>query len=549
MKLTKLLLFVLAILSLQSGISLAQNWEWAVGGKGYDSFDYSNAIAVDNSGNVYIAGYFQSPSLTFGTKKIDNLGKEDIFVAKFDPQGNCIWNLGFGGSENDRANCMTIVGNFLVLAGYFESNPASFGNFKASPIGGSDVFIAVINTSDGNVLQLKTFGGEGYDDPNYIYFDPSGNLYIAGEFSGDYLVFGSDTVKNYNYGTIYKGMGDGFLVKYSSNGTPLWGKSYGGVANDRINACVVDDEGMLYIYGTYNSNKIAFTDTMFNKGYSDIFLAKYDEKNNKYIWQMELSGTDKEYPASIIFGRDKYIYITGEFQSDELHFKGNTFTNQGSYDFFIIKLDKDGNIVKARSFGSYADEYAKRIIQNSDGSLFIGGYFASSTLNLDNITLTNSGTDAYADIFVAKFDTDLNPIWAQTAGGKGEDQSFAIAVFGNDLVYQTGNFSSKEIVFNKTKIFNYGYSNVFLAKLNPDLPLNVENNQERDLIVFPNPTTDFVRIISMQNLANEKGKIYNTLGKLIEEVNLANNQIDLSLLPSGFYILKIKDKVYKLQKI
>ncbi|MGB9852673.1 MAG: T9SS type A sorting domain-containing protein [Candidatus Kapaibacteriota bacterium] len=532
--------------------AISQNWEWAIGGKGYDSFDYSNAIVVDNSGNVYIAGYFQSANLSFGTKTIANRGKEDIFVAKFDPQGNCLWTLDFGGEENDRATCITILGNFLIVGGYFESQQAKFGNYTISATLGSDVFVAVLNSSDGSLLQLKTFGGDGYDEPTYIFVDQNNNLYIAGEFSGGYIVFGADTVKNFNYGTPYKGMSDGFLVKYSPEGNPLFAKGFGGVGNDRLNACVVDSEGMVYLYGTYNSNRMVFVDTMYNKGYSDIFLVKYDQKNNKYIWQIEISGTDKEYPASILLSNDNYIYITGEFQSDVLRFRDNSFTNQGSYDFFIIKLDTNGNIIKARSFGNYSDEYAKKIVQDKNGNILIGGYFASSTLSLDDLTASNSASDSFSDIFVAKFDPDLKPLWIQSAGGKGEDQSFAIAVDNNGNVYQTGNFESREIFFNKTSIYNFGYSNIFLAKLNPKLPLEVDqsNNPTQELKIFPNPFEETVQIVPFESNFAEKCQLFNPMGEIVQEFQLPGpTKIIFGNLPAGIYFIKFKNKVYTIHKI
>ncbi|MCX7909220.1 MAG: hypothetical protein N2560_06870 [Ignavibacteria bacterium] len=533
-------------LILQFSFVFAQNWEWAIGGKGYDSFDYSNAVVTDQSGNVYIAGYFKSATLTFGTKKITNSGQEDIFVAKFDSKGNCLWNIAFGGQENDRATCMALAGDYLIVSGYFESKPAMFEDLKVEASSGSDIFVVVLNPNNGKVTNLKTFKGDGYDDLNSIFVDNQGFIYLSGEFSGDYLVFGNDTLKNYNYGTIYKGMGDGFVAKLTQDLNPIWALRFGGVSNDRVNTITTDNEGMVYIYGTFNSNFLNVIDTVFNKGYSDIFLFKYDQNNKRFLWQLFLSGTDKEYPASIVFGNDGYLYLTGEFQSDVIRLPGYTLSNSGSYDFFIIKLDKNGNIANARSFGSYADEYAKKIVIDNQGSLYIGGYFASSTFSLDNFILTNSSTDQYADIFVAKFDKDLKPIWVLTAGGKGEDQSFNIAVDNNGNLYQTGNFESREIFFNKTSIFNFGYSNIFIAKLNPNLPLSTElnNSSASGIFVFPNPCTNYLCIsLTEEKIAPVKGIIYNSLGvEQLEFLVKENLWLDLNAFENGCYFIKIDNK-------
>lgn len=530
----------------------AQNWEWAIGGKGYDMFDYSNAVVVDNSENVYIAGYFQSNSLSFGNIKVDNKGGEDIFVAKFDNNGNCIWAQSFGGKENDRATCLALYGSFLLVGGSIESKPAKFGNFDLTPSAGADIFLATLNLSNGNVINVKSLNGNNYEQIYNIFVDDSNYIYICGDFSGDSLVLDSIVLKNFNYNTSIKGMDDGFLAKISPNGKTIWAKAIGRVSNDRVNDIVVDKDGMVYIYGTFNSNFLIFKDTLFNKGYSDIFLVKYDPYKDKYIWQIEISGTDKEYPASMTLSEDGTIYITGEYQSSDLKFGGVGLNNVGSYDFYIAKINFDGDILKLRSFGSYADEYAKKIVADKIGNIYIGGYFGSPSLVLDNTTLLNFAPDNYSDIFVAKFDSDLNAIWGKTAGGKGEDQSFSIAYDKLGNIFQTGYFSSREIFFNKISIFNYGYSNVFLSKLNPNIPSGVQQNRSLDngIVVYPNPCENFITIETTQQSTPIKCEILNYLGEKLAEF-IINNKIVLETkeLPSGLYFLRFSGRIVPIQKI
>ncbi len=531
---------------------LAQSWEWAVGGKGYDSFDYSYSVATDHDGNVYVAGHFQSQTLTFGNKKINNAGKEDIYVAKFDSKGNCLWNVGFGGQENERATCMVLGKSSLIVAGFFESKPATFGDKSANAVSGSEIFIVFLDPNTGNVQKLYMFGGDGYDDPNSIFVDDFDNIYLSGEFSGDFLVVGTDTLKNFNYGTTYKGMGDGFVVKISPDANIEWAKSFGGVSNDRVNSVVVDREGMVYFYGTYNSPYLELADSVLNKGFSDIFLFKYDQRNNKLLWKLYIAGTDKEYAASIAIGHDSCIYLTGEFQSEVLKFRDDSLINKGSYDFFILKLSKEGDILKSRSFGNYADEYAKKTVFDKEGNFYIGGYFASPVINLDNLALLNSTTDQYSDIFAAKFDRFLNPIWVQTAGGKGEDQSFSIAVDYTGNVYQVGNFESREIFFNKRSIFNFGYSNIFLAKLNPNIPANVEYHsvEYTPILIYPNPCDDFLLLLSDNNNLPKTCKIFDILGNEIIEFTLKEGTIlDVGFLESGIYFLQFEGRMFSFVKM
>ncbi|MFN3306304.1 MAG: T9SS type A sorting domain-containing protein, partial [Candidatus Kapaibacteriota bacterium] len=338
----------------------------------------------------------------------------------------------------------------------------------------------------------------------------------------------------------------------SPNGKTVWAKAIGGVGNDRVNDVLADKECMVYIYATFNSNFLVFKDTIFNKGYSDIILAKYDPYNNNYLWQINISGEDKEYPASMTFGIGNKIYLSGEFQSSNLKFGNIDLTNSGSYDFYLAIIDTNGNILKVRSFGSYADEYAKKIVADKNGNIYIGGYFASPSLVLDNTTLLNSTNDNYSDIFTAKFDPELNAIYGKTAGGKGEDQSFSIAIDQSGNIFQTGYFNSREIFFNKKSIYNYGYSNVFLSKLNPDIPSKVERSciSDLELIVYPNPCENFINFEISSQSAPIKCEILNYLGKKITEILLYNTSVlETKELPKGLYFLRISGRVVPFQKL
>lgn len=71
---TNIRIFIVLLIFFQSTIaSFAQDWEWAFGVKGSD-FDYSSAIATDIDGNIYVAGYFSSPNISFNSLTFQNKG-------------------------------------------------------------------------------------------------------------------------------------------------------------------------------------------------------------------------------------------------------------------------------------------------------------------------------------------------------------------------------------------------------------------------------------------------------------------------------------------
>lgn len=527
----------------------AQDWEWAVGSKGYQ-FDYSNDIVADEKGNVYISGYFTSPTFSFDSQKVTNRGKEDGYLAKFDEYGNCIWLISFGGEENERPSAIAIWKDTLFVVGYFESNPATFGNFQISAKSGSDIFMAAILTSNGTIVRVVSYSGDGYEEALSISIISSDEIFVGGEFSGKKLSLGDIELKNFNYDNQYQGMSDGFVAKINSTGKVFWAFAFGGVSNDRVNCVVASKPNTCYFLGTFNSNLIVLgNDTLKNLGYSDVFLGKlenYAGLTPQVRWARSISGIDKEFPASMTIDFNGVVCISGEFQSPKLKIGNNELINNGSYDFFIAKYDNDGNPTFVASFGGQADDYAKKILSDGKGNIYIGGYFASATLSFGNLIVNNrTSNQSYSDVFVAKLDIDNNPLWVKTAGGDKEDQSLSIALDKNDHIYQTGNFESKDMYFKNFDLFNYGYSNVFLAKINPKLPANIDGNSPTwDINISPNPCRDFIIVENLYDELHSTIEIYNSLGeKITLNSPIDRNRILLEGFPSGIFFLKIKSKI------
>ena len=115
-----------------SGFSQTISWAKSATGTGLDE---GNAIVVDNNGYTYITGSFESATLTFGTQTINNTspGTSDIFVAKFDLNGNCLWAKNVGGFSDEYSTAITVEKNtgVVYVAGHFNSTSVTF---NGSPI-------------------------------------------------------------------------------------------------------------------------------------------------------------------------------------------------------------------------------------------------------------------------------------------------------------------------------------------------------------------------------------------------------------------------------
>jgi hypothetical protein len=173
-------------------VDASGNFLWARRAGGSD-VDISYSITVDASGNAYTTGVFKNTA-TFGAISLTSAGFFDIFVLKMDPNGNFVWarRAGSGGFNDEGANSVAVdaSGNSYI-AGYFEGT-ATFGSTTLTGSGSLDVFVAKLD-ANGSFVWAKAIGGASSDSGNSIAVDGSGNAYIAGAFQGT-VTFGASTL-------------------------------------------------------------------------------------------------------------------------------------------------------------------------------------------------------------------------------------------------------------------------------------------------------------------------------------------------------------------
>jgi hypothetical protein len=166
-------------------------WAKSMGGL---SNDYSRAIAVDASGNVYTTGSFSSiadfdpGAATFNLTQVSNAG-DDLFVSKLNSSGNFVWAKAMGGTGAGYGASIAVdVAGNVYTTGYFDGttdfNPGT-GVFDLTSVWftGGDVYVSKLNPA-GNFAWAAKMGGSSYDYGRSIAIDASGNVYTTGSFTG-----------------------------------------------------------------------------------------------------------------------------------------------------------------------------------------------------------------------------------------------------------------------------------------------------------------------------------------------------------------------------
>jgi hypothetical protein len=161
------------------------------------------AVAGDTAGNVYMAGVFGSPSITFGSTTLTNTSNDyDIFLVKYDATGELVWAKSAGGVLYEFAAALALdaSGNPYVTGSYGTST-FIYGTDTLLNMGYSDIFLAKYDAG-GNVVWAKSVGGDTDEYSSSVALDPSGNIFIAGSYCSRRLIFGSDTLTRTGGGSI-----------------------------------------------------------------------------------------------------------------------------------------------------------------------------------------------------------------------------------------------------------------------------------------------------------------------------------------------------------
>ena len=243
----------------------------------------------------------------------------------------------------------------------------------------------IINAQELTLKWQNIFGGN--DEEKFSDF-------VVTE-TGDIISYGYTNSTNID-GLSNKGSYDAVIVKYDKNGTLLWQRNYGGSSSDSFSNIIVTKNNDIIALGYTDSTDI---DGLTTKGYGDAFIVKYDE-NGKLLWQKSFSGSEYEIFYDSIITESEDIIIYGYTDSTDID---GLITN-GYGDGFIVKYDKNGNLLWQNSFGgSDYDEIGDfRVTENEEIIIY------ADTYSEDIEGLTSMG---YSDAVIAKYSKDGTLLW------------------------------------------------------------------------------------------------------------------------------------------
>ena len=365
---------------LSSALSITVNqnlitgdFEWAKL-YGTSNRDEAHGIAIGNDGSIFLTGSTDGNL----NGQIHN-GQTDAFIMKLDSNGNELWTKLFGTDVDDEGYSVNISkdGSIFLLG-------ETRGNLNGKTNNGDNDSFAIKLDSNGNEIWTKLFGTNLSDIAWRGTFDE--NVYLWGETHGN---LNGEINNSLNNGE------DAFLIKVDSNGDEIWTTLIGTELNEEAWDIAVANDNSVYLVGETqdsNSNNLG--------GYTDdILVSKIDQRGN-LLWSKSFGDVNNDDVAgSIEISAEGDLYVSGYTYSNLNGQLGN-----GSADSFLMKLDKDGNEIWTKLYGTENSEMSWDMGLRNDGFIYLTGI-----------------SDPDDKGFLKKIDLDGNEIWNKSFGNSNWD--------------------------------------------------------------------------------------------------------------------------------
>ena len=237
-----------------------------------------------------------------------------------------------------------------------------------------------------------------------------------------------------------------------------WAKQISGQGEELPNHIAFDSKNNIYITGNYQTNLFFDNSSISSFGKKDYYMAKMDPDGNLFwIHGMGSSGNESQFYLTL--NDSDEIIATGHYINTFRLDNHTQLTSMGLRDWFLARFDNSGTLKNYKTFTSKENTTAHSGVVFHKGDYFVSGDFGG-TLNIDNKIFLNS--TASSDPFMARFDKNFNPVWAKSVSAYGEARNLQKYINDNSF-YITG-FYYNSISFQGKNLNSTGGKSAYFAK-------------------------------------------------------------------------------------
>lgn len=491
-------------------------WSKQYNGRG-DNNDVANYIAIDASGNTYIAGY-----------SVNEDEDKNLYTQKIDAGGNTVWTKTYTGtsgySPDEVVGLATQAGN-VYIAGAVRDSAESYN------------YCTIKYNSNGDTAWLRKYNNVNESDrAAALAVDANGNAVVTGRTDTD----SNDTIAAYDYATVF----------YNASGVQQWATLYnsGGSNTDEPVSVKFGASGSVYVSGRSEVS-----------GVENITTVKYNSAGAQQWAQTYNGGNGNDRNEAIVVDANENVYVCGR-----------TTAANGAFDGLLIKYNSSGVQQWVKTFngsGDGEDRFDAMALDNA-GNVVVAG-----KTDADNTVVVNF------DALVVKYDNNGNVLWdttfvnsidgddvANDVACSGTDiyiigeTSIAPALFGafthrygatNDVIIYTngaGDDKTKAIAVNGTAVYVTGGStgvgtqyDATTIKYDITTGINDVEANNASVSVYPNPCTVYTNIAITSKMNDDMLLVVTDVsGKVIRKMQpRTQQQMNTEGMAAGIYFINL----------
>lgn len=358
-------------------------------------------------------------------------------------------NITTNGQTFSKAIKIDNNGDYVACGGYIGG--ISFDGTVLPGTGSFNSFLSK-HDKDGNLLWVVPGYGNGNSEAYDVAVDNNNNIYVTGYFRNN-IDFNGITDSSPNEQNSY-------VAKFDSNGNIIWFEKFGSTVRNETYAIDVDSEGSIYLAGLFRGTTEFVTTTLISTTDPDSFILKLDPNGNE-VWIRAGEGSSSSTGRAIDIDANDNVYLFGEFRND-LDYGGGQLVSAGGSDLFLIKFDKNGNIIYQFRDGTGVSEVAVKIKLDNQNNIYLTGWInGNTTFGTINVSATGNTS------VILKYNSSATIQWANSIGADGSDFPRDLVLDNQTNVYVGGTFAGTLVSINPS-IVSSGSSDLYISKFDSD---------------------------------------------------------------------------------